>query len=266
MSPLEFLSSWLKYQWTTLSSRVWLGSGSAILSDTSTNQLITQTVVTSPNAFIRLLYIIGGVIGEMKNPPTAIPSGGCWICDGVHHVCRQRVKNTCQELGFLCPRTAWKIDHRHPSECVWAFKRSLYETHARVCQKNSSDTTKWNAGHHRWPSKCLGRDVMWSAAYSKDGGAGENKPKQVSRTCLFLPLIKCQSSPRLEEEEGTCQSCRRPLCGSDSKSTEDGTGFCVYGQRRLGAALGDSLETSRGTKSFLRGTWFYKILSERCLT
>lgn len=66
MSPLEFLSSWLKYQWTTRSSRVWLGSGSAILSDKSTNQLITQTAVTSPNA--RLLYIIGGVIGGMKNP------------------------------------------------------------------------------------------------------------------------------------------------------------------------------------------------------
>ncbi len=31
MSPLEFLSSWLKYQWTTRSSRVWLGSGSSIL-------------------------------------------------------------------------------------------------------------------------------------------------------------------------------------------------------------------------------------------
>lgn len=40
MSPLEFLSSWLKYQWTTLSSRVWLGSGSAILKDTSICQFI----------------------------------------------------------------------------------------------------------------------------------------------------------------------------------------------------------------------------------
>lgn len=54
--------------------------------------------------------------------------------------------------------------------------------------------------------------------------------------------------------------------GLTASSAEDGTGFCAYGQKRLAAALEDSLETSRGTESFLRGTWFYKILSARCQT
>lgn len=64
--------------------------------------------------------------------------------------------------------------------------------------------------HHRWPNKCLGRDVIQSATYCKDG-AGENKPKQVSHSCLFRPLVKCQTPPRLEKEEGTCQSSWRPI-------------------------------------------------------
>lgn len=77
-----------------------------------------------------------------------------------------------------------------------------------------------------------GRHVIGSVVltYSKDGG-GENKPKQDSHSCLFLPLIKCQTSPHLEEEEGTCQSSWRPLSGFDSWSTEDVTEYCYVWTR-----------------------------------
>lgn len=64
------------------------------------------------------LTLFAGSIGgrETINPlNVVIPSGGCRVCDSVHHVCRQRVKNARQELCFLCPGTAWKINHRHPN-------------------------------------------------------------------------------------------------------------------------------------------------------
>ncbi len=76
-----------------------------------------------------------------------------------------------------------------------------------------------------------GSVVLTWAAF-KDGRGG-NKPKQDSQSCLLLPPIKCQTSPHVEEEEGTCQSSWRPLSGFDSWSTEDVTEYCMYEQEAL---------------------------------
>lgn len=85
---------------------------------------------------------------------------------------------------------------------------------------------------------------MQSATYCKDG-AGENKPKQVSHSCLFRPLVKCQTPPRLEEEEATCQSSWRPLSVALTARAPKWISVCMD----KGLSPG-SPNTSRGTKSF----------------
>lgn len=196
-------------------------------------QIPVQLIVTPTSrhpkeyfhAFLSNDWILSSIIIRWANPLlNVIPSGGCWICDSVHHVCRQRIKNACQELCFLCPRTAWKIKHRHLNERVQAYSSygSKFTHTCQQSQKNyltvNSATTMWNAAIiggliNVWGGTSCNSSVVLT--YSKDGG-GENKPKQHSCSCLFLPLIKCQTSPHLEEEEGTCQSSWRPLSGFDS--------------------------------------------------
>lgn len=81
----------------------------------------------------------------------SLPSSRGWICDGMHHICRQRVKNTCQELCFLCPRTTWKLNHGHMNEQPLSNAAHMEEkcTYCMQTERNSSPpvnrtTMVWN--------------------------------------------------------------------------------------------------------------------------
>lgn len=93
------------------------------------------------------------------------------------------------------------------------------EIHVLICQQTwnkyplvNSITTMWNAAViggliNVWGGMSCKRHCSFRENKTAEEG---NKPKHDSLSRLLLPLIKCHTSPYLEEEEGTCQSCWRP--------------------------------------------------------
>lgn len=127
MSPLRFLSSWLKYQCTTRSSSVWLGSGSGILDK---EQIIVSFYpVSILEQFTSTLNLVSFVV--QRDNLYSINNAGInkvWIELWLRKYDRCSYKNTSKDVDLSDPTWVYKNITEHVLRYCLSTNRILWNS------------------------------------------------------------------------------------------------------------------------------------------